>query len=511
MPPFDSARIALPPRTANGSPGRHFAMSLPTASSKLVRQQSKMLYGGADLSHGEVPPTGWEYVLAFVAPDESDIRQGSSSGTAPASAARASVLERLRHAGFAYSQLWAPSLNAVLVRLALPEATLRARAEDWGIELELLPRCGGGYLAFKEERSQDYVNAYRKGFFTPEERLRVTLDVLGSTADTGAAIDVEQLKHSGLLKDAYAIHDRRVRKLLMSHAVFERWWDPAYRPDFTRLKDYLGTRMALYFAYLGFYTRMLTGISLISVPVYFVLRNHSLPNNVLVAVRLAYGTGLVFWSAYFLKYWKRRNAILNVKWGTADFYEDSYNKIRPQYTGRPRLGFYSQGGFVRLGDLAGAGRTRDGASSLSSGSDEANETMLERVKRRFREDEDFEFEDLDTGVTFDDLPSFPYSDRKSLRRRIYFSIFMTFLFTATMLSLNFLLIFYTAEIVDYFLPSKFAPALPGILTGILIFVCDNGWKEVTKMLSKWENHRTAQGFQDSGILKRFAFQFISST
>ncbi len=465
-----------------------------------------MLYSGDVLAHGVVPPTGWEYVLAFHAPDALELRSGeASTAFAAASAARAATLQRLRDAGFVYSQLWAPALRSVLVRLALPEEVLRARAEDRSIELELHPRYGGGFLAFKNDRGHCYVNHGHPGFFTPAERLHITLDVLCSTAHWGAAIDVDKLKHDGVLRDAYPLHERLVRKALLRHTVYERWWDPLYRPNLTRLKDYLGTRMALYFAFLSFYTRMLVGIAALSLPVYFIL-NARIPHLLLFWVRFLYGMILVFWATYFLKYWKRRNAILNVKWGTVDFYEESYNQIRPQYVGTPRQGFFSAGGFVDLSDLSASPMHQ---ISDTDSSDDDSDTVIGFMRRHFREDSDFQLDDVHSTV-LPDLPSFPYCDKKVLRNRLAFSVFVTVMFTLAMISLTFLIIFYKAELIVYFSGRSWGPALPGVLNGILIFVCDNGWKKVSALLSRWENHRTTQAYQNSGIVKRFAFQCVSS-
>lgn len=466
-----------------------------------------MLYGGADLAHGEVPSTGWEVVLRFRAPGLPDLQEPSSNDDLlAASAARVAALVGLRQAGFSYSQVWAPSQGVVLVRVALPLATLRTRAEDMGLELELQAHAGGGFLAFKEERAEHYVNHLKSDYFTASERLRVTLFVIGSTAQWGAAIDVEGLKHAGLLKDSYPVHDRAIRKSLMAHIVSERWWDPTFRPDLNRLKDYFGTRMALYFAFLAFYTRMLVGFSLVSVPIYFML-DPSFPARPLMFFRLCYATGIIFWASYFLKYWKRRNAMLNVKWGTSNFYKDAHCEIRPQYLGTPRPGFYSQGGFVPLDDLS----DRRNEVSISSPVAADIDSFMGLIRRHISEDPDFQFQHASTGLTFQDLPSFPYSSKRVLRRRLSLSVLFTLFYTIAMICLNFLLIFYTSEISDKFSRYSWGSAVPGVLTGILIFVCDFGWKQVSNILTQWENHRTNQSHENSDIVKRFAFQFVSST
>lgn len=265
-----------------------------------------MSYTSTELSHGEKPSTGWEYVLAFRAPDAEALKyetykmqdtvNTSWDGKAveKAGTVRKAILSRLRDAGFAYSQSWVPAAGVVYVRTALRLDVLHQMAENQALELQLRARYGGGYLAYQRNRKRCYVNEKLRDYFTPAERLTMNIEALGSSATWGAGIDVEKLIVDGVLADAFPLHDRRVRSELLEYAVYERWWDPLFRPSFIKLKNYFGARVTLYFAFLNFYARMLVGISVISIPV-AILMSYSTSSRTLMQLRLFYGTTLVFW------------------------------------------------------------------------------------------------------------------------------------------------------------------------------------------------------------------------
>ncbi len=257
-----------------------------------------MSYSGESLSYGEKPKSGWEYVLVFSAPGRDYIRRpgtGVPDNVKNSGLVRAQVLEKLQKAGFSYSQLWVPAAKIILLRLALPFDQLQHHAEAQEIKLQLKPRYGGGYLAYKNERSQCFVNDDYDNFFTPAERLKITLQVLGSDADWGASIDVEQYLLDGIIEDAYPTHKKKLRNELRDTVVFARWWDPFFRPNLFSMKDYFGTRVSTYFAFQSFFKRILIGVSLLSIPVHFIIfwsKNAPMTNEVF---RILYAFTIVFW------------------------------------------------------------------------------------------------------------------------------------------------------------------------------------------------------------------------
>lgn len=256
-----------------------------------------MSYSGESLSHGEKPKSGWEYVLVFSAPGRDFL--GSSRTWIPnevekSGLVRKEVLQRLRKAKFNYSQLWVPAAKIILLRLALPFSVLQVHAEALGIKLQLKPMYGGGYLEYKKERAQCYINNENENYFTPAERLKIILQVLGSDADWGAGIDVEQYLEEGIIEDAYPTHKKELRNKLRDEVVFHRWWDPFFRPNFFSLKDYFGTRVSTYFAFQSFFKRMLVGVAGLSIPVHFIFLWSEKP-QIRETIGIMYAFVIVFW------------------------------------------------------------------------------------------------------------------------------------------------------------------------------------------------------------------------
>lgn len=485
-----------------------------------------MLYSSPDISFGEKPRTGWEYVLVVRAPSLSQIQRtnnsygtnGSSSTTDrnQVSNSRQAILERLRNAGVSYSQLWVPSARIILIRLALPLETLLTVAETIGYELQLQPKFGGGYLSYKHERGQYFINSQYENYFTASQRLQLTLEILGSTSQWGAGIDVEEMMVNDHIKDAYPAHDKEIKEKLYRGVVLKRLWDPSFRPKLSNLRDYFGTRIALYFGYINFFTRMLIGIAVISIPVHILENKYTVFDPEEKYLRLFFVFVLTFWSAYFVKLWKRRNSILNLQWGSLEAEKESHFEVRPQFDGDPRKGFYSKGGFVDLSDLDPSHPESNStpADSNKSGEEESwipDEITVTSVVRTFQKDPDFELENSETGELLNDLPVFPFFEKKEQLRRVRIGWLITLLFSLVMITVTFLPTFYAHSIIRRLSKYSFADAVPGFLTGILIFVCEQCWHQIYPSLVKWENHRRRQSYLDSLIIKRFSLDFTLST
>ncbi len=199
--------------------------------------------------------------------------------------------------------------------------------------------------------------------------------------------------------------------------------------------------------------------------------------------------------------------MLNLQWGMFGTEIESEFEVRPQFDGVPRIGFYSNGGFVDLRDLANG----DAKPTNGSMNNIVFPKLIQLVYETYRNDEDFRVETVATGNTFSELPSYPYFSKKIHRRRIMVSWTITIFFAAVLISFTFLPTFYNRQISRFFQNYPWGTSVPGILTGALIFAGENTWMMVYPILAKWENHRTNQSYIDSLIIKRFSFEFVVST
>lgn len=516
------------------------------------------------LNYGEPPSAGWECVLVFRAPGSTT--ENISATQRLIDAARIAVLNDVKAASFSYTQLWVPSTRVILVRLALSEDDMMEKAELAGIKLLTRPEYSGGYLPFTRANAYIFENHKRREqqlpYFTPAERLYITQITLRSREDWGADINFSELFRDGLLHDVFSLHSRQERKALIRASVYDSWWNPFRGLPLYALNEYFGSRVTLYLSWVLFFTRMLSGFAILSIPAFLVITFVSWP-LLRAGVRVLFGIAISFWSSYWIRYWLRRNAVLNVRWGLTDASDDHENVLRDDFHGVETPGFYSRGGFVHLSDLADDDEISRGRSNLTGASssgqyhqhplyrsesttpnpddhaiDDPDEetvdtnheinylqserlTLAALVRNEQPEieqvilignpnDSDFSLAAPFTGRTFDDLPMNPYCSRKLVRFRMRLSALTTFLFATIVGLLSLGILYFRSELNALVGVDSGSGVVSGIATAALIIVADNLWRFVSSQLTRWENHHTSQGFEDSLISKRFAFQFVSS-
>lgn len=246
--------------------------------------------------------------------------------------------------------------------------------------------------------------------------------------------------------------------------------------------------------FVTFYARRLLLISLISIPVYVV---HQVLEDVELITILfwAFSISLVMWATLFLETWKRRTANVTIRWGLHDYKEETVDDTRAQFQGNLRVGFYCEGGFVSLADLVG---------------EEGNAHPSE--ENRVSEMEEGQEEGM--ALRAIDLPRNRHQNPVIARNAKVQSFIVTTFFVLVVGGLTFLLLWYRTTITNFFLDrnhsSVVANLVPGLLNGVMITLFDPIWRSVSLILTRRENHRTNQLFENSLIYKRFAFQFVSN-
>jgi len=109
-------------------------------------------------------------------------------------------------------------------------------------------------------------------------------------------------------------------------------WRPFAQP-LADIRDYFGEKIALYFAWLGYYTCALSILFCFSCVLYIVIihRGKLDLTNTLDWWSYMYFIVLIVWSEIFQVSWHRENSAIKVKWGTDDF--NRVEKVRPQFHG----------------------------------------------------------------------------------------------------------------------------------------------------------------------------------
>ncbi|XP_017151039.1 anoctamin-6 isoform X1 [Drosophila miranda] len=213
------------------------------------------------------------------------------------------------------------------------------------------------------EFSRNYLELYdteHPNFFDDSTRYSIINFILQRQhflegEETVDNLGVEKLVQDGIYTCAYTLHDKADRdRLLKEWANITKWKN---LQPLDQIKDYFGAKVALYFAWLGFYTQMLIPISIFGLlcflygfvtwssdPIsrdicedsgtimcpqcdrscdYWRLNetctsskfNYLIDNNMTVVFALA----MAIWSVTYLEFWKRYSAGLVHRWGLTGF------------------------------------------------------------------------------------------------------------------------------------------------------------------------------------------------
>ena len=93
-----------------------------------------------------------------------------------------------------------------------------------------------------------------------------------------------------------------------------------------RVQHYFGEKIALYFAFLGYYTISLIPPAFIGI-IYFVTSWQSMYREAIFAVFN------LIWATIFLEVWKRYCSELSFRWGTVDMVSSRFDEPRANYYG----------------------------------------------------------------------------------------------------------------------------------------------------------------------------------
>ncbi|KAJ8611263.1 hypothetical protein CTAYLR_004169 [Chrysophaeum taylorii] len=204
----------------------------------------------------------------------------------------------------------------------------------------------------------EYATARGKSLFLPKDRLFLTKRLIDEHFDFGVLVEQKIVCAITALHDANRGEDVNV-KWLLHHWVF--WWraeprvagapcvtyssvdDDSPCPVHLRpwsqplmeIRGYFGEKIALYFAWLGFYgfSLLVPAVAGIACAVYdlvFQVGDEAPgvhPEQIFLAVLV------VSWTAYYKETWDIESQWCAIKWGTSDYSEVEAD--RPQFTGDP--------------------------------------------------------------------------------------------------------------------------------------------------------------------------------
>ncbi|KAI0060668.1 DUF590-domain-containing protein [Artomyces pyxidatus] len=151
---------------------------------------------------------------------------------------------------------------------------------------------------------------------TPAERLRLIFSFVTSTAvDGGLGISQDSLEWTRI-DSVMTLHDPQfnevwIRSLAKQRVRFEQ---------LDTIRSQFGEGVALYFAFLVSYTRSLWFVSAVGLACYFLGHAYS----------IVYSSLLLLWSVVFVEYWRIRERMYSVGWGSQGSFR--VERRRPQFT-----------------------------------------------------------------------------------------------------------------------------------------------------------------------------------
>ncbi|KAM3875092.1 anoctamin-7 [Diretmus argenteus] len=367
---------------------------------------------------------------------------------------------------------------------------------------------------FRNNKLQRFLgNDNKETFFKTTQRHQVLYEILARTpygSVKKGEVGIDRLLSEQVFSAAYPLHEGPfqlpvpqvcpqslgLRQILWGYWAQWCCWR-RYQP-LDHIREYYGEKIALYFAWLGFYTGWLLPASVVGTVVFlfgFWLMATDVPakelcnsgNSIIMcplcnicstwnlsSICLTYKTGLLFdnggtvffsvfmslWAVTFLEYWKRTCSSLAHHWDCSDF-QDTEERPRPEFTAMAPM------------------------------------TMRNPV----------------TGA---EEPYFPGKQRFSRTLTgcmvIIIMVIMVLMFViAIILYRSILRISISKSDHSFFLvsASKLASLSSSVLNLLVILILSRVYTSLAHVLTRWEMHRTQTKYEDMFILKVFIFQFVN--
>ncbi|KAM9358744.1 anoctamin-7 [Symphorus nematophorus] len=367
---------------------------------------------------------------------------------------------------------------------------------------------------FRSNKLQRFLGSDNKEtFFKMTQRHQVVYEILARTpygVVKKGEVGIDRLLNEQVFTAAYPLHEGGFQlptppvppKSLGLRQILYTYWAKwscyrRYQP-LDHIREYFGEKIALYFAWLGFYTGWLLPASVIGTVIFFVgfwLVATDVPakevcnsgNNFIMcplcnicsywnysSICVTYKTGLLFdnggtvffsifmalWAVTFLEYWKRTCVALSHRWDCSEF-EDNEERPRPEFTAMAPM------------------------------------TMRNPV----------------TGA---EEPYFP--EEKRLNRTLTGCMVIILMIAVVLMFLMAIIVYRSIlRIIIYksgnsfvsFSAGRIASISGSVLNLLVILMLSKVYTSLAHILTRWEMHRTQTKYEDMFILKVFIFQFVN--
>ncbi|XP_030972736.1 anoctamin-like protein At1g73020 isoform X3 [Quercus lobata] len=118
---------------------------------------------------------------------------------------------------------------------------------------------------------------------------------------------VPKLESVHFIKQVFPLHDEMKRKKLLKNWALN-WWDITDQP-IDEIYSYFGAKIAIYFAFLGMYTRWMFFPAAFAITVQLIDFG-----SLQLLVLPIFFIGIILWAVMFSQFWKRKNSALLARW-----------------------------------------------------------------------------------------------------------------------------------------------------------------------------------------------------
>lgn len=261
--------------------------------------------------HEEEPPV---FEIALVCP-----KRAGKQGDESLCDAVEVLVDELKKTGLLVERV--PGLGEEFIKLAASLETLGKAA----VELRIRKRTHIGMdLAFEWDQVKAFVLQNDGSLFSWCERYhcyRHLLYGIVNKSESAKALKydskkiywqpweplLQRLEKEGILKQVFPLHDERKRKEMLRCWALN-WWDFTRQP-IDDIYQYFGTKIAIYFAFLGMYTRWL----LFPAGLGIILQLIDLRSLQFLALPFFF-LSIISWAVFMFQFWKRKNFALLTRW-----------------------------------------------------------------------------------------------------------------------------------------------------------------------------------------------------
>eukprot|EP01039_Chlorochromonas_danica_P003205 gene3205-3510_t len=204
------------------------------------------------------------------------------------------------------------------------------------------------YAPYKKDKAPMYAKADGLNHpFSAILRIKLIMDIIDADEPSCCKLKLRKLLddssegHTDHIIAYYPLHDYERREELIR--VWLNWKVNPWEQPIDEVKDYLGEKVALYFEFTAHYTTWLLPLSVAGVLVGLDMMIETAITQSFNEALLAgysipfYCIFVSFWSQLMIEYWKRQESRKAMEWGMSSFEENEAE--RPEFVGSPSFSY----------------------------------------------------------------------------------------------------------------------------------------------------------------------------